>query len=169
MTMATKDKAKPKPAAGKAKNAQKPRASIAKTAKKKDEAKKEPKTRGRKPWVPDLQFIEDQARNGLNDKQIAALTGIHHNQFCTKKSELPELALALEKGRAKGVSMASTALWKLIASGDRQAAQFYLERKGGWKEQTENTNVNLNADAKDKEAIDAMVDAIAKVRSVVRK
>jgi hypothetical protein len=128
-----------------------------------------PKKRGRKPWVPDYQFIEDQARNGLTDKQIAALTGIHHNQFCTKKTELPELAAALDRGRAKGVSMASTALWKLIAQGDRQAAQFYLERKGGWKEQTENTNHNLNAEVKDKETINSMIDAIAKVRAVGRK
>lgn len=128
-----------------------------------------PKKRGRKPWIPDYQFIEDQARNGLTDKQIAALTGIHHNQFCTKKSELPELTAALDRGRAKGVSMASTALWKLIAQGDRQAAQFYLERKGGWKEQTENTNHNLNAEVKDKEAINSMIDAIAKVRAVGRK
>lgn len=124
-----------KPAPKTTENAKKPRASTTKSVKKKAVVKPPPKTRGRKPWVPDYQFIEDQARNGLTDKQIAALSGIHHNQFCTKKSELPELTAALDRGRAKGVSMASTALWKLIAQGDRQAAQFYLERKGGWKQQ----------------------------------
>jgi len=152
--MATKKAATP------AKPPAKPRTTAKKTA---------PKKRGRKPWIPDYQFIEDQARNGLTDKQIAALTGIHHNQFCTKKTELPELTAALDRGRAKGVSMASTALWKLIAQGDRQAAQFYRERKGGWKEQTENTNHNLNAEVKDKETINSMIDAIAKVRAVGRK
>lgn len=144
---------------------------VKKTAAKKAK-KTSPKKPGRKPWVPDqitLKTIEDQSGNGLTDKQIAGLVGVSHQTFCSKKNELPELVAALDRGRAKGVSMAAIALWKAIASGDRQAAQFYLERKGGWKEQTESTNLNLNAEAKDKEAIDSMIDAIAKVRSVARK
>jgi len=99
-------------------------------------AKKEPKKPGRKAWVPDYKMIEDWARQGLTDKQIAAMSGICHQNFCEKKGELSELVDSLEKGRAKGVSMASTALWMGIAKGDKDLIKFYLERKGGWKQHT---------------------------------
>ena len=93
-----------------------------------------PKPPGRKPWIPDYGKIEDWARQGLKDHEIAALSGICKQTFSEKKSELTELNEALGKGRAKGTSMASTALWRNIAEGDTQAIKFYLERVAGWKQ-----------------------------------
>lgn len=110
---------------------------------KKSRRKPNPQPPGRKAWSPDFHFIEDQARNGLTDKEISALTGVCHQTFCEKKHELPELVAALARGRAKGTSMAATALWKLIAQGDRQAAQFYLERKSGWKQDNGQQSVTI--------------------------
>jgi len=89
---------------------------------------------GRKPWVPDYVKIESSAQLGLQDKEIAALSGISHQVFCSKKNELPELVEALARGRAKGTSMAATALWREILKGDINATKFFLERKAGWKQ-----------------------------------
>lgn len=102
--------------------------------------KRERKSPGRKPWIPDLEQIENWARMGLKDTQIAGLCGVRKetfsarkNEFSEQKIESSELAEALARGRAKGVSMASIALWKNIAKGDQRAIEFYLERIGGWK------------------------------------
>lgn len=95
---------------------------------------KTPRPPGRKPWVPDYEKIENSAQLGLQDKEIAALSGVSHQVFCSKKNELPELVEALARGRAKGTSMAATALWREIVKGDVNATKFFLERKAGWKQ-----------------------------------
>lgn len=108
------------------------RKAAAKSTKKKP-GNKAPKPPGRPPWQPDFTRIEDWARQGLKDKEIAALCGITPQVFCEKKNELNELDVVLAKGRAKGVSMATTALWQNIAKKDQRALEFYLERVAGWK------------------------------------
>lgn len=98
----------------------------------------ERKPPGRKPWTPDLEKIEDWARQGLKDSEIAALCGVCKQTFSERKTELNEqketsgLASALARGRAKGTSMASTALWRAITGGDVNAIKFFLERRAGW-------------------------------------
>lgn len=93
---------------------------------------------GRKPWIPDLEKIENWARQGLKDSEIAALCGVCKQTFSMRKTELneqkepSELANAVASGRAKGTSMASTALWMAIAGGDVNAIKFFLERRAGW-------------------------------------
>jgi len=100
--------------------------------------KQERKPPGRKPWTPDLEMIEKWASQGLKDSEIAALCGVCKQTFSERKTELneqkepSELSNALARGRAKGTSMASTALWKAIAGGDVNAMKFYLERRAGW-------------------------------------
>lgn len=105
--------------------------------------KRERKPPGRKPWTPDLEKIEQWAQLGLKDCEIAGLCGVRKETFSARKNELneqneqneqSELASALARGRAKGISMASTALWCNIANGDTQAIKFYLERVAGWKQ-----------------------------------
>lgn len=118
------------------KNASKPRASIAKNAKKKAEKKREPKPPGRKPWLPDYDRIENLARNGLQDKQIAALCNITHEEFCRKKTQLPQLKETLERGRAIGVAACAQKTLQMALSGDRDLLKFFLERVGGWKNVT---------------------------------
>lgn len=100
--------------------------------------KQERKPPGRKPWIPDLEKIENWARQGLKDSEIAALCGVCKQTFSERKTELneqkepSELADALARGRAKGTSMASAALWQAIAGGDVNAIKFFLERRAGW-------------------------------------
>jgi len=91
---------------------------------------------GRKPWIPDYDKIEQWSLQGLSDKEIAALSGVSHTVFCTKKTELPELRSKLEYGRAKGAAVVSQKLLQLGMSGDRQALTFYLARRCGWTETT---------------------------------
>jgi hypothetical protein len=107
-------------------------------AKQKTPAKaKAKKPGGRKPWVPDYEIVEKYAALGLLDKEIAALTGVTHQVFCQKKTELPELAVALERGRAKGVQIASAKMWEGINRGDKDLIKFFLSRRGGYVEKVE--------------------------------
>lgn len=126
--MAPRDKKPDRPEAPPAK------AKVTAKRTKKRATAKAPKPPGRPAWVPDYIKIEDLARQGLKDHEIAALSGISKQKFSEKKSELSELNEALAKGRAKGTSMASTALWRNIAGGDTQAIKFFLERVSGWKQ-----------------------------------
>lgn len=89
---------------------------------------------GRKPWTPDYDKIEQWALQGLADKEIAALSGIHHHGFCQKKTELPELRRRLEYGRAKGIAVVSQKLLQIALSGDTKMIMYYLSRRGGWTE-----------------------------------
>ena len=98
--------------------------------------KKEPKTPGRKPWEPDYTKIESWASHGLFDKQIAALAGVSHEEFCRKKNQLPQLSVALETGRAKGAAACAQMLLQLALKGDKDLLKFYLERRAGWKNTT---------------------------------
>jgi hypothetical protein len=86
---------------------------------------------GRKPWVPDYGKIENWASQGLQDKEIAALSGITATTFCEKKNELPELKVAIELGRAKGVAACCQKLLSLALGGCVKSLIFYLERIGG--------------------------------------
>lgn len=102
--------------------------------KKKMPEKRELKKVGRKPWVPELDNIERWAMQGMDDKDIAALSMITAEEFCRKKTQLPQLKEALDKGRSKGIQIASGKLLEMILKGDRDATKFFLERKGGWKQ-----------------------------------
>jgi len=142
--MATK-KAPAKPTGKSAKTVIPARSKVTKSAKKKPSPKKEPKTPGRKPWLPDYAKIENWANNGLSDKAIAALCGISHPVFCTKKNELPKLRESLEYGRARGEAAVSQKLLLMALQGDREMIKFYLARRCGWTETVINKNLDLTA------------------------
>jgi hypothetical protein len=88
-------------------------------------------------------MIEKWAAQGLFDKQIAALSGITHQVFSAKKTELPELNACLELGRAKAISAVSTKCVSLAMSGDKDMIKFFLGRRAGWVERIEVDKKNL--------------------------
>ena len=53
---------------------------------------------GRKPWIPDLERVEELAAQGLTNEQIAACLGICESTLYNKKREFLEFLEAIKKG-----------------------------------------------------------------------
>lgn len=93
-----------------------------------------------------LARIEEMASNGMHEYQIASALGIHRDTFIDHKKINSDITDALERGLAKGIDAITRGL-KVNATADLSAfgqpgghvgaQKFYLERKGGWKAESE--------------------------------
>ena len=89
---------------------------------------KVPKKRGRKPIVIDYDRVEYLASLNLGIMDICRSLGVGwdtFNKHRTKKNS--ELSEALNRGKAKGLQLATTKLMEKIQDGEFNAIQFYLK------------------------------------------
>lgn len=89
-------------------------------------------TRLKPPTKEILKKIRAMAEQGLKDYEIAAQLGMNKNTFSENKYNHPEILHALELGRADGVKVVATALYKKARKGDFQSMKFYLMNIGKW-------------------------------------
>ena len=108
---------------------------------------KTPKKRGRKPINIDYEQVEHLASLNLGIMDICRSIGVGWDTFDKhRKKKGSELTEALERGKAKGLKRATTALAAKIEDGEFQAIQFYLKSadREKWAERQEvNHNLNL--------------------------
>ena len=108
---------------------------------------KTPKRRGRKPINIDYEQVEHLASLNLGIMDICRSIGVGWDTFDKhRKKKGSELTEALERGKAKGLKRATTALASKIEDGEFQAIQFYLKSadREKWAERQEvNHNLNL--------------------------
>ena len=108
---------------------------------------KTPKRRGRKPINIDYEQVEHLASLNLGIMDICRSIGVGWDTFDKhRKKKNSELSEALEKGKAKGLHRATTALAAKIEDGEFQAIQFYLKSadREKWAERAEiNHSINL--------------------------
>ena len=106
-----------------------------------------PKRRGRKPINIDYAQVEHLASLNLGIMDICRSIGVGWDTFDKhRKKKNSELSEALEKGKAKGLHRATTALAAKIEDGEFQAIQFYLKSadREKWAERQEvNHTLNL--------------------------
>ena len=106
-----------------------------------------PKRRGRKPINIDYEQVEHLASLNLGIMDICRSIGVGWDTFDKhRKKKNSELSEALEKGKAKGLHRATTALAAKIEDGEFQAIQFYLKSadREKWAERQEvNHTLNL--------------------------
>ena len=108
---------------------------------------KTPKRRGRKPININYEQVEHLASLNLGIMDICRSIGVGWDTFDKhRKKKNSELSEALEKGKAKGLHRATTALAAKIEDGEFQAIQFYLKSadREKWAERQEvNHTLNL--------------------------
>ena len=108
---------------------------------------KTPKRRGRKPININYEQVEHLASLNLGIMDICRSIGVGWDTFDKhRKKKGSELTEALERGKAKGLKRATTALASKIEDGEFQAIQFYLKSadREKWAERQEvNHNLNL--------------------------
>lgn len=91
-------------------------------------------------WTPTpevLAQIEILSKQGLTEASIARNIDLHPSTFSSKKTDFPEITEAIEKGRAVGEGFVVSKLWGHIEKGNLNAIQFWLTRRGGWRETAE--------------------------------
>lgn len=81
---------------------------------------------------------EKYAGIGLSNNQIAAALEMSKETLRLKCISHPELALAIERGRAIGINNVASRIYAKATEEDNLAAQmFFLERRGGWNKKEE--------------------------------
>lgn len=91
-----------------------------------------------------LDEVEALAAQGLTHEQIALSLGVSETTLYKNKAELPEVAEAIKRGQAKGISAVTNALFESAKGGNLGAQVFYLKNRAGWADKTE-TDVTVRA------------------------
>lgn len=82
----------------------------------------------------DLDEVARLAECGLTQGEISDALGISSRTFYNRKAQVAEFAEKVKQGRARGVVIATNALWQLIEDGNFAAIRFFLKAKAGWSE-----------------------------------
>lgn len=84
---------------------------------------------GRKKIVIDAEQVELLASQGLGIMDICRSLGIGWDTFNKNRKRKKEISDALERGKAKGMKVATFKLMEQIHEGNFQAIQFYLKNR----------------------------------------
>ena len=84
---------------------------------------------GRKKIVIDAEQVEMLASQGLGIMDICRTLGIGWDTFNKNRKRKKEISDALERGKAKGMKVATFKLMEQIHEGNFQAIQFYLKNR----------------------------------------
>ena len=101
---------------------------------------------GRKKIVIDAEQVEMLASQGLGIMDICRSLNIGWDTFNKNRKRKKEISDALERGKAKGMKVATFKLMEQIHEGNFQAIQFYLKNRSPeeWSDRQEvNHNINL--------------------------
>lgn len=112
---------------------------------------------GRKKIIIDAEQVEMLASQGLGIMDICRSLNIGWDTFNKNRKRKKEISDALERGKAKGMKVATFKLMEQIHEGNFQAIQFYLKNRApdDWSDRQEvNHNINLK---------DALTNASARV------
>jgi hypothetical protein len=84
---------------------------------------------GRKKIIIDAEQVEMLASQGLGIMDICRSIGVGWDTFNKNRKRKKEISDALEKGKAKGMKVATFKLMEQIHEGNFQAIQFYLKNR----------------------------------------
>jgi hypothetical protein len=84
---------------------------------------------GRKKIIIDAEQVELLASQGLGIMDICRTLGIGWDTFNKNRKRKKEISDALERGKAKGMKVATFKLMEQIHDGNFQAIQFYLKNR----------------------------------------
>jgi hypothetical protein len=105
----------------------------------------EKRGRGKPRWVPpDPDKVEALAARGLTLEQIAHCLGICYDTLNETKKRHADFADAIKRGKAKGISIVTNALFEQVKKGNVTAMIFFLKCRAEWKEAKDSANLENN-------------------------
>jgi DNA-binding XRE family transcriptional regulator len=127
------------------------------------------KHKGRKPFVFNYAQVEELASQGLNQEQIAHNIGVNPKTLTEKKNIDPELVLALEKGRARGIKAVVNVIFQAAMKGQSWACCFWMKNVSGWADQPQNSlaiqvNTQMNVPPLFSKDVEPLVKAILEAK-----
>lgn len=87
---------------------------------------------------------ESLAADGLTREEIALCLGMGTSTLYEKLNSYPELAEAINCGKAKGIAVMANNLVKLAKAGNAAANIFFLKARAKWRENDEDNTEVLN-------------------------
>lgn len=82
-----------------------------------------------------IRLIQRLSGQGLNMEQVSAILGFSKDTIERRAKEMPELAAAIEKGRAEASDEVTKTAYRLAVSGKYPAmTMFWLKCRNRWKE-----------------------------------
>lgn len=85
----------------------------------------------------DPDAVEELASHGLSLEEIARALGINPSTLQKKKRMLKQIEDAIERGRAKGLTIVANQLFDQCMKGNTRAIVFYLQTRAGWSPKQE--------------------------------
>ncbi len=79
----------------------------------------------------------------LSNDQIAQFYGITRDGLQRRLRRTSELRVALDKGRARALTMVAGSLLRKVRDGDTASIIFYLKTRGGWSEKHQDAETEL--------------------------
>lgn len=78
--------------------------------------------------------VEELASHGLSFVQICDALGIGRSTLDRRRKESEAIEEAIRRGKAKGISEVTNALFQQALSGNTAAAIFFLKNQAGWRD-----------------------------------
>lgn len=111
----------------------------------------------------DIEQIETMAGLGLPMKHLAAILGVSKDTVERRVHDTPEIAAALERGRAKAAATVYQTMFEMATSGKVPAATFFwLKCQENWREG------HSAADEELRKAVAATTENVAKLYELAR-
>lgn len=134
---------------------------------------------GRKPGKLTISYSEDKiklietlAGVGASEEEIANHIGISPRSFRNHKKQVPEIQVALDKGKSLGnVNVKKAAYQMAVSQRHPNMTQFWLRSRCGWDDKAEHLeeieiNEPDNQEKSAKEKLEEMLDKVNKARDV---
>jgi hypothetical protein len=110
----------------------------------------------------EIRQIEELAGYGLTMVQIAAVIGIADRTMRDHKAENPEIAAALQRGKAKAAAKVGRALFHRACDGDVPAIRWWeMTREGRSERQQTESKIEVGIDAETEARMAAIVARFA--------
>lgn len=94
----------------------------------------------------EIDQVRKMAGMGMNISQMGAVLGVSKSTMERRQNDQPELAEAIEKGRAEASLAVRSSAFKMATSGKSPAMTiFWLKVRDQWREAgVENADININ-------------------------
>jgi len=81
------------------------------------------------------------AAQGLTMNQIASVLGMSETTLYDKQSKFSEFSDSIKRGKNRGISAITNALFNKARRGDNTAMIFYLKNQAGWQDKIEKETI----------------------------